>query len=186
MNASAGAEPGVPDPGGSDPDAHGSQHPEAELDRPPVVEGAGRDLVRASWWGTALYCAVAVAATVWTDAGGPAVAAVSLLLFLGGSVAFLWAYFVALERSRSELIGVGGLFFLAGCAPPSVQRSMMLSLGIQTTVAVITASIRLYTALAFGILVPMWGLGLAGLWGARHGVFPQRPDLRAKKPGKGS
>jgi hypothetical protein len=186
MNAPAGAEPGVPGPGGSDPDVHGSNHPAADPDRPPWAVGAGRDLVRASWWGTALYSAVAVAATVWPEAGAPAVVAVSLLLFLGGSVAFLWGYFVALERSRTELIGVGGLFFLAGCAPPSVQRSMMLSLGIQTTVAVVTASLRLYTALAFGILVPMWGLGLAGLWGARHGVFPQRPDVRARKPGKGS
>jgi len=26
----------------------------------------------------------------------------------------------------------------------------------------------------FGILVPMLPLGLIGLWGARHGVFPPR------------
>src|SRR5207248_757919 len=26
----------------------------------------------------------------------------------------------------------------------------------------------------FGILVPLWGLGLAGLWAARHGTFPRR------------
>jgi len=36
------------------------------------------------------------------------------------------------------------------------------------------------TALAepFGVLVPMLPLGLLGLWGARHGVFPPRrmPD----------
>jgi hypothetical protein len=30
--------------------------------------------------------------------------------------------------------------------------------------------------LAFGILTPLYGLGIAGLWGARHGTFaPRRP-----------
>jgi hypothetical protein len=35
---------------------------------------------------------------------------------------------------------------------------------------------------AFGILVPIFGLGLAGLWGARHGVFEARsvPSSDAK------
>jgi hypothetical protein len=33
------------------------------------------------------------------------------------------------------------------------------------------------TSLAVGILVPMFGLGLNGLWCAFHGVFPRRLDL---------
>ena len=36
--------------------------------------------------------------------------------------------------------------------------------------------IRPFTPLAFGILVPMLGLGLIALWGARHGTFPARAD----------
>ena len=44
----------------------------------------------------------------------------------------------------------------------------------QAVVAVATAAVRPYSPLAFGILVPLWGLGLAGLWAARHGTFPQR------------
>jgi hypothetical protein len=135
---------------------------------------AGWRLIRASWAGTAAYTAVAVPAVWWLDALEAVVALTAGLLFFAGSAAFLWAFFVAVERSRSEVIGVGGLYFLAGCAPPSVQRTMMLSLGAQTVVAIGTASLRPYTALAFGVLVPMWGIGLAGLWGARHGTFPPR------------
>lgn len=135
----------------------------------------GLALIRASVAGTLVYAMVAVAATAFIDALGVAVAVVSLALFLGGSVAFLWAYFIAIGRSRTDLIGVGGLFFLAGCAPRVVQRVMMTSLVAQVVVALVTASIHLYTEVAFGTLVPMWGLGLAGLWGARHGTFPPRP-----------
>ena len=40
---------------------------------------------------------------------------------------------------------------------------------------VAAASIRPFTAVAFGILAPMLGLGLMGLWGARHGRFPAAP-----------
>jgi hypothetical protein len=134
----------------------------------------GQGLVRASWAGTGVYTVVALLATAWPDSFELAVALVSLSLFAGGVVAFLWAYAIAVNRSRTDLIGVGGLFFLAGCAPRAIQRTMMLSLAAQVAVAIVTASIRIYTPLAFGALVPMWGLGIAGLWGARHGTFPPR------------
>jgi hypothetical protein len=143
--------------------------PPASADVPP-----GQAIIKASWIGTGVYAVVAVAATISPDTFELPVAIVSLVLFFCGTIAFLWAYATAIGRSREDLIGVGGLFFLAGCAPAAVQRSMMASLAAQTVVAVVTASIRLYTPLAFGILVPMWGLGLAGLWGARFGTFPPR------------
>jgi hypothetical protein len=41
-------------------------------------------------------------------------------------------------------------------------------------VAFAAAALRPFTSLAFGILVPMWGLALAGVWGARHGTFGPR------------
>jgi hypothetical protein len=34
---------------------------------------------------------------------------------------------------------------------------------------------RPYTEVAFGILAPMFGLGLMGVWGGRYGDFPERP-----------
>ena len=44
------------------------------------------------------------------------------------------------------------------------------------------ARLRFTEANPFGVLVPMLPMGLAGLWGARHGVYPPRP-APAKKTG---
>ena len=54
------------------------------------------------------------------------------------------------------------------------------ALGIQVVVAVATAISRTTTdgkagsTLAFGVLAPMMGLGLNGLWGATYGAFAPR------------
>ena len=89
---------------------------------------------------------------------------VSLALFAVGTAAFFVAYVKAIARSRYEAIGMGGLFFLAGTAPRRVQVLLLGSLAVQTVVALVAASVRIYTPMAFGLLVPMYGLGLAGLW----------------------
>jgi hypothetical protein len=51
-------------------------------------------------------------------------------------------------------------------------------------VAVATAAVRPFTPLAFGILVPLYGLGLAGVWAAAFGTFgPRRhPGPRRSRP----
>lgn len=130
-------------------------------------------LVRASWAGTVIYTVAAVVGTIWIDAVLLTVV-VSLVLFAIGTVAFLAAYLAAIGRSRYDAIGMGGLFFLAGSAPQAIRRSMLLSFGLEIVVAFVTASLRIYTPVAFGLLVPMYGLGLMGLWGARFGDFPPR------------
>jgi len=141
----------------------------------------GLGLMRASWIGTLVFAIAAVGALAAPDTLGRPFAAVAGALFFGGIVAFLLAYFRAIGRSREDLIGVGGLYFLAGCAPTAVQLVMLASLAVEVAVAVATAAIRFSSLgnndlnpLAFGILVPVWALGLAGLWGARHGTFPPR------------
>ena len=59
----------------------------------------------------------------------------------------------------------------AGCCWPS--RSSWRSA---------TAAARPFTALAFGVLVPMLGLGLMALWGARYGALPgRRGDARRRR-----
>lgn len=147
----------------------GQEHGAAPGDRV-----AGAAIVRGSWAGTALFIATAVAAVV-VDVARPVAAAVAVALFVAGAVAFLWAYGIAVSRSRTDAIGIGGLYFLAGdTAPSSVRRTLLASLATQTVVAIVTAAARPYTSLAFGVLVPMFGLGLAGLWGARHGSFGPR------------
>jgi len=135
-----------------------------------VVSG----LIRASWAGTALFGAASVVAVVDDGTMRTAAVIVDLALFAAGCGAFLWAFALAVGRSRHEAIGVGGLYFLAGCAPQGVRRYLMGALAVQVVVAFTAASLRPFTAVAFAILVPMFGLGLAGLWAARHGMFDPR------------
>ena len=140
------------------------------------MTGVGDRIIRASWAGTAVFTVVAVIATIDPESLGAPAVLVSLVLFAAGSVAMFWAFLIAVQRSREVAIGIGGLYFGAGSAPKRVQRHLMASLAVQVVVAVVTASIRVFTSLAFGILVPVWGLGLAGLWCARHGEFAPRAD----------
>ena len=122
-----------------------------------------------------MFALTAIPAAIAPDTFAGVALIVSLVLFLLGTLAFLWAYGVAVGRSRTDLMGIGGLFFLAGSAPRSVQQPLIGSLIVEVVVAGVTASTRVYTPLAFGVLVPMYGLGLMGLWGAKFGTFPPRP-----------
>jgi hypothetical protein len=142
---------------------------QAAEDRP----GAG--IVNLAWAGTGAFVAVAVAGVLAPDSFGPVVAGVSLLLFAVGCVAFLWGYALAISRSRRDQISIAGLYFLQGSAPREVRRRLLIALAVQVGAAVAAASIRPFTSVAFGVLVPVFGLGLCGLWAARHGTFEPRP-----------
>ncbi|HYI61799.1 MAG TPA: hypothetical protein VEW93_08355 [Acidimicrobiales bacterium] len=136
--------------------------------------GDGRLLVRLSWAGTAVSCVTAVANAVTGDRDHYLLsAAPALAMLVLGSLAFLAAFALAVERSRTEAIGVGGLYFLSGCAPRAVQATMLASVAVQTVVPLAVTLVRPFVA--FSVLAPVWSLGLAGLWGARHGTFPPRP-----------
>ncbi len=137
--------------------------------------GPGRGIVVASWWGTVVFTVTALVGAVLQGPWRWPAVAVSLVLFGVGCVVFVVAFLVAVERSRTELIGIGGLYFLAGSAPSAVRVHLMASLAVEVIVALVTASVRLYTTAAFGTLVPVYGLALAGLWAARHGTFESRP-----------
>lgn len=143
---------------------------------PPLADDPPTGLVTASWVGTVALAVTAIPAAALQ---GPLVgvsAVVSLVMFLVGTLAFLAAYVRAIGRSRTDAIGIGGLFFLVGSAPARVRRQMMASLAVEVVVGLGVASARVYSAMAFAVLAPMYGLGLAGLWGARHGSFaPRRP-----------
>lgn len=146
-------------------------------------------IVRIDVAGTVVFTASAVVAAVIFD--GPAKVqgvVLDLTLFTVGVAAFLWGYWVAVQRSRQDELSVAELYFLLGSAVPrNVKRTMNLCLITQTVVAVVTAMARPSTpsdttasgssagsTLAFGVLVPMFGLGLNGLWAALHGTFGPR------------
>lgn len=98
----------------------------------------------------------------------------SILCFLGGSVLFLLAMLRAAHRSRTDAIGIGGLFFMAGTAPAWARRQLLGLLAAQVLITVVAASVRPFTPLAFGTLAPMLGLGFCGWWSARFGIFGPR------------
>ncbi len=68
--------------------------------------------------------------------------------------------------------------------PAACSAALIGSLVAEIVIAVATASTRVYTPLAFGVLVPMYGLGLMGLWGARLRHVPApRPTPTAAPSG---
>lgn len=144
--------------------------------------GRGAGIVWFDLVGTAVFTVSAVWAAAAT--GGFARTqgvAVALGLFAFGVVAFLAGYWTAVQRSRHDELSVAELYFHTGAAiPRSVKRPMLTALALQCVVGLGTALSRPTTdgrpgsSLAFGVLVPMFGLGLNGLWAARHGAFGPR------------
>jgi len=142
----------------------------------------GDRLIAMSWAGTVVYAVAAALTMVSLDTFQIVLMVVTVALFVIGLVAFAVAYLLAVARSREDLIGMGGLFFLSGTAPKRVQRHLVGSFGAQIVIATVMSSIGLAAVSsdatnpqAFGFLTPLFGLGLAGLWGARFGVFAPRP-----------
>lgn len=138
-------------------------------------------LGRVSWAGTAAFAATAtVAAAFPTGVTEAAAVVVDGALFAAGVVALGAAYVRGVLRSRTEAVSVAGVFLLAG-APRSVRRHLLGATAVQAALALATASVRPFTPLAFGVLVPTFGLGMAGLWGAHHGTFPPRRPLPRRR-----
>lgn len=131
------------------------------------------NLIRLSWYATAAFGFTATAALGAPFMRGVA-AVVAVAMFAGGTFAMGAALVIAAGRSRTEAIGIGGLFFLQDSAPDVVRRQLLGSLVVQVAVGLATAAARPYTASALGVLAPVAGLGLAGLWAARLGTFGPR------------
>ena len=138
---------------------------------------------------TAIFVIVSVlAVVVFNSPMRKLVAIVDLLLFAVGVATFILGYFSAVQRSRSDEISVAGLFLLIdGVATKSVMRIMNSALAVQVVVGLGGALVRRSTngvsgsTLAFGVLVPLLGLGLNGLWASKFGSFGKRilPDVSA-------
>lgn len=132
--------------------------------------------MRSAAAGTGLIVVTSVAAALWPDTFGVIDAVVAGVLFVVGSGAMLWAYARGIARSRAELITISGLFFLAGeVAPRPIRRSFWFIVTIEVVAVFAAGFARPYGEVAFGILAPMYGLGLMSVWSAQHGSFPPRP-----------
>ena len=143
-------------------------------DAPQEHDGAG--LVNLAFAGTGAIVVAGAAGALAPDALGAMTAVVSGALFVVGVVCFLWGYATGVVRSRDEQVTLAGLFFLSGTAPKVVRFRLRLALAVQVVVAIVVAAVRPYTAVAFVVLAPMFGLGLLAVWGARHGTFAAKDE----------
>lgn len=132
--------------------------------------------------GTGVFIAVTVfGAATFSDASKSIVVTVDLVLAAIGVCVFLLGYWEAVQRSRTDEISVAELYFMVNnVAPANVKRLMNWCLASQTVVGVAGAIARPNTdgkagsVLAFGVLVPLFGLGLNGHWTAHNGSFGPR------------
>jgi hypothetical protein len=141
-------------------------------------------VIRLDLAGTAAFlAALSVAVTLRTHRFAQfLIGGVSMVLFAIGVTTTLWAYTRALDRSRVEEVGVANLYLLTSeTAPKLVKRLMSAALIIQIVAAMAGAWIGVVgldkgqlNALAFGVLVPMFGIGMNGVWAARHGSYGPR------------
>ncbi len=138
----------------------------------------GKGIVIASWASLAVFTVVAVPNALGLHVLDATTTAVSLILFGASLVIWIYAFGVAVARSaRGDDIVVSSWVFLTGSAPADVRRHLMLATAASIVVGLATAYEN-----AFGVLVPMLPLGLAALWGARHGTFPPRRAPQAGRP----
>ena len=142
----------------------------------------GSSILRANEILTTLFVTTAVIAVIaFSNPWKIIAASIALACFSVGVVVFLWGYWSAVQRSRYDNIAVASMYFLTDkCAPKNIARRMNTMLGVQVVVAIATALMRSSTdgkpgsTLAFGILVPVLGLGMNGLWAGLHGEFSPR------------
>lgn len=143
-------------------------------------------IIRLDTIGTVVFVLTALPAAIWYTSGLQWIAAITALgLFFFGIVAFLWSFWNAVQRSRAERVAVSQVYLLiGGVAPRRVQRAMWTLLALQIAIGLGTALARPNdldgspgTSLALGVLVPVFGFGMNGLWAAFHGSYADRDDV---------
>jgi len=149
---------------------------------------SGKNILRFNVLATAMFGVSAIVAAIVFDGFAKTQGViVALSLFTIGIAAFLWGYWTAVQKSRELEISVAEMYFLLGRAIPRKVKIVMHScLAAQSVIAIATAIARPSTlqegaqnssrgsTLAFGVLVPILGLGLNGLWAATYGSFGAR------------
>jgi hypothetical protein len=134
---------------------------------------SGRGIILASWIGDALFAVTAIPVALGVDALDDPAVVLGLVLFFASLVVWCWALgFAAVRTTRGDDVQVWSLFLLEGRVPARVRWHLYGSFVVCLAITVGTAA-----ANPFGVLVPMYPLGLVGLWGARHGVYPPRKTM---------
>lgn len=151
---------------------HSSSIPEIDNER--VLDSLTRVAVLA----TLTHLGATGASLVGDSTVRSAMVVVFAALFLAGVGACVAAFFVAINRSRHELVDLGGAFFLVGgVIAADAKKRLFLLWGAQVVIGVGAASVAPLTAVAFSVLVPLIGLGIIALTGSLCGDFPSKPDV---------
>lgn len=96
-------------------------------------------------------------------------------LFFGGIALFGVALIRAASRSTHSLVSVVGVFFLGDGAVSKGDRLLFFGCAVvQAIVALVVSSIEPFSTVAFSVLVPMFGIGLAAEFGSKYGEFEPR------------
>ena len=151
-------------------------------------EPGGGAVVRADVIGTVLIAAVGALGLVSEALAKSLLVPVSSVAATVGVIAFVWSYFRAVGRSREHEISVSQLYAVAGkVAPPGVKRRLQWSLYGQVIVAVAVTAFGFsqtepqeFNWAAVIIVVPLYGMGLNGVWVSRFGMFG--PRILASRP----
>lgn len=129
-------------------------------------------VVKPAVWGTVAFAVVTVVGVTGGDTAQPFAIVFDVILFALGVLAFVRTLLVAAERSRTEELSVAGIWFLTG-APTPIRVWLLGAFALQVVIGIAGGAVRPEPG-AFGVLVPVFGLGLCGLWAARSGTFPPR------------
>lgn len=145
----------------------------------PSESNPGDGLLNASFAGTGALVGTSIVGAAFPDSFSIVHAILSLVLFAIGAGALLWGYALGVSRSRNDLVTLPGLFFLgAGAAPRGVARRFRFALGVEIVVVLAAALARPDSNMPFGVLAPVFGLGMMSVWGGRFGAFDARADLQ--------
>ncbi len=139
----------------------------------------GAEVVRVDVAGTILFVVTAAAAVVSDGFLRDLFVGVSLVLFAVGTVVMAAGILRAIGRSRYEAISVADLFLLTG-APRPIRWWLQSCVAVQVVGSFVAAGMRPFTGVAFGILVPIFGLAASGWWSARYGTFGERSGTGAQ------
>lgn len=117
-----------------------------------------------------------VAATVVALSGRDTVFAVlCAVMFFAGAALFLLGFWNAVQRSRQEIVNLPVLLgFDAESIAPLRRRTLWVPLVVAVVVSLGGAALRPFTQQAFGILGPLFQLGVMVLWTSRHARFETR------------
>lgn len=104
-------------------------------------------------------------------------AIVCTITFVVGVSLFALGMWNGIQRSRVDDVTLTGLVAIDRSHVPAPARNRLwLAVLVQVVVAIGLASLRPFTQQAFGLLVPVLGLGIASLWGSRFAAFHPRVD----------